>query len=187
MINKTLKYGVRVIFFIIIISCKKDNNNAEFDRLKQVIESNLGQKLIIPDSLEYYKPFANLLNKKELQNKYRYKIYSHIDASCGTCLTSLESWNKLISEFNKRKIQVVLVCTTDDKFELLKYFFESKQVRNFTHPLFLDHKNDFLKKNKFMNINKNFETVLTDNDNTIVLIGNPIMSKEIKDLYLAKN
>lgn len=185
MIDKILKYSITVILLCSIVSCKKDPNTTKFNALKLVVENNLGKKLIIPKSLELYQQLANPANKKGVVN-YSFKIYSHIDASCGTCLLNLKSWKKLIPEFNKKNVQVILVCTTDDKFELLKYFFETKEIKNFPHPLFLDHNNQFLKKNNFMNVNKNFETVLTTNDNTIVLIGNPMMSTEIKNLYLNK-
>lgn len=165
-----------------ILSCKKQQHTAKSASLKIVIDESLGEKLIIPDSLEVYDPFESSRNTKE-SSKPRLKIYSSIDASCGTCIESLKIWNQLIPEFNKKNVQVNLICSSDNKFDLLKYFFESKEIKNFTHPLLLDHKNHYLKQNRFMNESKNFETVLTNNENTILLIGNPIASNKMKELY----
>lgn len=171
-----------ILFVFSIISCKKDQKIDKINSFKLVIKNNIGKKLIIPDSLEIYHPYHYIIKYDETLMP-KFKIYSHIDTSCGTCLESLNLWNKLIPELNKKGIEVILICTADDKFELLKYFFESKEIKNFSHPLFLDYNNFYLNKNKFMSIHKKFETVLTKNDNTIVLIGNPIMSTKIKDLY----
>ena len=45
-------------------------------------------------------------------------------------------------------------------------------------------KRDFYKQNKFMKESPHFETILTDRENNILLLGNPIRSKEMKAMYL---
>lgn len=173
-----------VIFYLFcFISCeKKQQNTVKIESLKLIVNNNLGKKLIIPDSLELYHPFPNSINYKESVNS-NLKIYSHIDASCGTCVESLKSWNNLIPELNQKNIQVILICSSNNRFELLKYYFESKEIVDFSYPLLLDHKGQFLKQNSFMSKNKNFETVMTNADNKILLIGNLTYSTKIKELY----
>lgn len=176
------KYLVVILCTTSIISCKKNQNSEVVDSLKSTIDLNLGKRLIIPDSLELYNFLSDSIDIKEIFNS-ELKIYTHIDASCGTCIESLMAWNNLIPELNRNNIDVILICTSDNKFELLKYYFESKEIDNFSYPLFLDHKNNFLKNNKFMLKSKNFETVLTDKDDSILLLGNPNYSNKIKELY----
>lgn len=171
-----------ILLIFSINSCKEKRNTSKVNSLKNIINNSLGEKLKIPDSLEIYYPFSNSHNKEMPNSKL--KIFSHIDASCGTCLESLKAWGELIPELNKKNIQVHLICSSDNKFELLKYFFESKEINNFHHYLFLDHKNQYINKNRFMLESKNFETVLTNENNEILLIGNPIFSKEMKGLYI---
>lgn len=166
-----------------IISCKKNQNIVKDDSFKVVIDNILGKKLIISDSLELYHPFLNVINSKEEVLNPKLKIYSHIDASCGTCIENLKAWNNLIPEFNMKNVEVILICTSDNNFELLKYYFESKEIASFSHPLLLDHNNDYLLQNEFMSKSKNFETVLTDKNNEILLLGNPNYSIKIKELY----
>lgn len=57
-------------------------------------------------------------------------------------------------------------------------------IKDFSYPFFLDKKKEFVKKNDFMGKFRGFETVLTDKNNTILLMGNPVKSKEIRELYL---
>lgn len=178
-----IKYIMVLLITFSIISCKKNQNIiSEADSFKVVIDNSLGKKLIISDSLELYHPFPSSINNKEVLSP-KLKIYSHIDASCGTCIESLKAWNNLIPEFNRKNVEVVLICTSDNNFELLKYYFESKEITNFSHPLLLDHNNDYLRQNEFMSKSKNFETVLTDKNDEILLLGNPNFSIKIKELF----
>ena len=170
------------LYLCSMMSCEKKQNTAKVESLKLVINNNLGKKLIVPNSLELYRPLSSSITNRELSNS-KLKIYSSIDASCGTCVESLKIWNNLIPELNEKDVQVVLICSSDNKFELLKYFFETKEIKHFSHPLFLDHQNQYLKQNRFMSESKNFETVLTDKDDKILLIGNPIASNKMKELY----
>ncbi len=178
-----MKY-VMILCLYSIISCKEKQNTTKINSLKNIVNNNLGEKLKIPDSLEVYYPFSNSHNKEMLNSEL--KIYSHIDASCGTCIENLQAWNKLIPELNEKDVQVYLICSSDDKFELLKYFFESKEIDNFHHYLFLDYNNQYIKQNGFMLENKNFETVLINDYNEILLMGEIIFSREMKELYFSE-
>tara|TARA_R110001583_G_scaffold54028_2_gene166069 strand:+ start:2212 stop:2790 length:579 start_codon:yes stop_codon:yes gene_type:complete len=177
-----VKISMILLYIFSIISCEKKHKNTQVNSFKFVIDNNLGEKLLIPDSLELYHPFTVINNNKKVLNS-KLKIYTHIDASCGTCIETLKAWNNLIPEINREGVQVILICSSDNKFELLKFYFESKEIKNFSHPLFLDHKNNFMEKNRFMSESKNFETVLTDKNDKILLIGNPNFSNKIKELY----
>lgn len=178
-----MKKNIMILLCIFsIIACEKKHNKTQVNSFKTIIDNNLKKKLIIPDSLELYNPFPDSINKNKVLSS-KLKIYSHIDASCGTCIETLKAWNNLIPEISKKGVQVILICSSDNNFELLKYYFESQEIANFSHPLFLDYKNNFLEKNKFMLESKNFETVLTDNDDKILIIGNPNFSIKIKELY----
>ncbi|KQC02756.1 hypothetical protein [Pedobacter sp. Hv1] len=173
-----------LIWMCCIISCKNKEETDEIASLKSVVENTLGKKLIIPASLPTYSPFTNYIADSAAIFNSEYRIYSKVNASCGSCITHINLWKNLIAEFSKYKIPVILVCNSDDQFELIKYFCETGKLKSFSYPFFLDRKNEFVKKNKFMAASKNFETVLTDKNNTILLLGNPAVSKAINKLYL---
>lgn len=154
-----LKNLMILLCFFSIISCHKKRNKEKVDSFKTIIDNNIGKKLIVSDSLELYHPFPNSINNKITLNT-ELKIYSHIDASCGTCIETLKAWNNIIPELRREGVQVILICSSDNRFELLKYYFESKEIENFNYPLLLDYKNNFIEENQFMLESKNFETVL---------------------------
>lgn len=176
-----------MIFFFFIDSAASCQNREIQDkeaRLKLVIENCLGKKLMIPDSLSTYVPFRDYIMDSVKLSNAKFKIYSHINASCPTCVLDIKLWNSIITEFEKFKVPVILICESDDNFELIKYIHETGEIKDFSYPLFFDIKKEFFKQNKFMKESQHFETVLTDNENNILLLGNPIRSKEMRDMYL---
>jgi len=181
---KIVKYMILIIFVTLTISCQNKENQKREAHLKSVIENCLGKKLTIPDSLRIYAPFYNYIADSVQLSNARFKIYSHINASCPTCVRDILLWNNIIPSFEKFEVPVILICESDDNFELFKYIIESGEINNFSYPFFLDVKCDFFTQNKFMKESPQFETVLTNRDNTILLLGNPIRSKEMKNIYL---
>jgi len=177
----TIKIILLIFVAMVINSCNEKHNKKTINSFKAIIDNNLGKKIKLPDSLILHKPFLNSNNQFASDTKM--KVYSHIDASCGTCIESLKAWNNLIPEFNKQKVKVYLICSSDDRFDLLKYYFESKEIDNFSYNLYFDYNNDYLIKNEFMFESRNFETVLVDENGTILVIGNPNYSKKIKEMY----
>ncbi len=182
--NHILRTSLVLICMCCIIACRNKEQTDEIASLESVVEHTLGKKLILPSSLQTYSPFTNYLADSAEVFNSEYRIYSKVNASCGSCITHINLWNKLITEFSKYKVPVILVCNSDDQFELIKYVCETGKLKSFSYPFFLDNRNEFVKTNKFMAKSKNFETVLTDRNNTILLMGNPMVSKEINALYL---
>lgn len=180
---------IRIIFWLLcvstIISCKeKKLNSVKIKSLESVVETTLNKKLNIPDSLGVYAPFSKYIaNESNILNS-EFRIYSRVDASCGTCIGDINTWYELIPEFSRYKVPIILICSSDDNFELIKYFCETGAITNFGYPFFLDQNNEFVRNNKFMATDKSFETVLTDQNNNILAVGNPVHSKGIKKIYL---
>lgn len=189
--NDITRILILVFISITIISCNNKKDRERIKHLTKEINNTIGKTLIIPDSLETYIPPYSLMTQSDFEdqraeNTFKLKLFSHIDASCGTCVESILSWDSIIPKLKKKNVQVNLICSSSSDFELLKYFFESEQINNFSHYLLLDNKNVFLEDNPFMSQSKNFETTLVNNNNEILLIGNPIYSKEMKDIYFEK-
>ncbi len=171
---------------LILFFCSCNFQKDKTKKLISLINKNIGQELIIPDSVEIYKPFSSYLLDSIDIAKSSFKIYTQINTSCGTCIEKINKWDSLAIEFQKLKVPIIIICTTNDRFEVLKYACEQNIIKKFSYPFFLDKKNQFLKKNNFMMKHKGLKTVLTDNSNNILLIGNPLMIKEVRGLYVAK-
>lgn len=170
----------------ICICCKKEQIKDEKIKLfTNVVSENLGKELFIPEDLESYTPFQPYATDSIQLANSSLKLYSHINTSCSTCLEDIDKWFSFASEVKKYKIPIILICKSDkDNFESIKYLCETNKIKKFPFPFFLDIKDNYVNKNPFMNASKDFETVLTDKNNTILLIGNPLHSNEMKELYL---
>ena len=173
------------MFFVVIsfiMSCKEKSNDNRL--IKDIIKNTLDKELVLPDELKAYIPFTNYITDSTKIFKSELKIYSYVDASCATCIENIKSWAKLIPDFTKYDVSIILIFGSKDEFELIKHLCESKKVNDFPFPFFFDKKNKYLKLNKFMEHNTTFQTVLVNNNNRILLLGNPTHSKEITDMYL---
>lgn len=169
------------VFFI--VGCKNKNDD-KINSLKTIINDVLGEKLILPDSIYIYKPFTNYKTDSTKISNSKLKIYTYINASCGICIDNIKSWSDFLAELNEYRVPIILIFKSDDNFQSIQYLCESGEVDFFPYPFFFDKNNEYEKLNKFMDGIKDFETVLTDKNNNILLLGNPIRLKATKDLYL---
>jgi len=173
-----------VVCLCFLLSCQNTDRSANKASLETTIGSTLGKKLFLPTNLRVYSPFPDLVADSSTISNAEYKLFTHINASCGSCIAQIKLWENLVTEFDKFKIPIILICDSDDRFELLKYLCETGGIEKFSYPFFLDKKNEYIKRNQFMEKVQDFETVLADKENNILLLGNPIRSKEMKGLYL---
>ncbi|HBK72127.1 MAG TPA: hypothetical protein DDZ39_10825 [Flavobacteriaceae bacterium] len=119
-----------------LASCKEIKKTEQLEPVRPIIETTLGSKLIIPDSLVAYSPFSNYIYSNEDIEKSEYKIYSKLDASCGTCISRVNLWINIVADFKEVKVPIVLVCSSNDEFELLKYLCETEKIKGFQYPFF---------------------------------------------------
>ena len=173
-----------VSFLLIIVSFSYCNNSQNHKNTQKQPESEKKvETVVLPDSLEVYNPFnthgidVNELAKRPL------KIYGFIDVSCSSCLTNIKNWAKIAIKLEKYDIPVILICQSQDNYELLKYLCEKKDIPKLPLPFYFDTKNQFFKKNKFLNPSPNNNTVLVDKNNLVLLVGDPTLSDNIKDSY----
>ncbi|HBJ01312.1 MAG TPA: hypothetical protein DDY89_11640 [Lysinibacillus sp.] len=97
----------------------------------------------LPNNLIVYNPFnRSVLDSNQIANS-TFKIYSFIDVSCPSCLTNLQNWNKVASELSKYKVPIILVCQSEDNFELIKYLCEKKDIPEFPFPFYFDDQKQF--------------------------------------------
>lgn len=178
---KKVTLSIIILVSILSISCK-NKETKRVEETKVGIRNILGKTLNTPN-LEIYNPFDKNVTYQDM-NTSEYKIYSSINASCGTCISRINLWSNIVDDFALIKVPIILVLNSDDNFELFKYLCEKKDIKSFKYPFFFDKYKDFINKNKFMKSNKMFETVLVDKNNKIIALGNPAISKTIKDLYI---
>ena len=182
--NKKIKKIFLLFLAIILISCKKSTRNS--DSLKETVKTTLGTKLVLSENIYLYKPFKSYkLDSIKIKNA-DFKIYSLINASCGDCINKINNWEIFSKELNNYEIPIILIFRSNDNFELLKNMLDMNKVNPFPYPFLFDYKNELIKSNRFMEESDSFMTILTDNNNSILLMGDPLNSEKIKTLYLNK-
>lgn len=175
----TILYKIfRLIFslFLILPSCC----TSEQKEIEKELLSLMGKRIelgttLIPFSLDSIPD--NLTDS--LRNKSRFKVIYYIDSiNCSECeIRTMAPWHNYIKSY-KNNLSVWIIFNSSD-IQNIQVAMEKYNL-NFTY--FLDVESNFKKANPFISNNKLFNCVLTQND-TIVLIGNPIKNKDIEILY----
>lgn len=167
------------LFFILITSissCNIDNKTN-----KSILSEWIGKNFIFPPNVQ----FVNNISQKEetLNLNKKFKLVTYIDSiGCIACKLKMHLWKDLIKEFenvSQNNISFVFIINSKDNKEI-NYILEESE---FEYPVCFD-KNDLF--NKTNNFPKNIElqTFLLDKDNNVILVGNPLFSISIKNLYL---
>jgi hypothetical protein len=162
------------IFFF--ISCI--NNEKLIDTTEKI-------RFSFPDSLIAYRPFkiektipSNYLEKADV------RLITYIDVSCPSCLSTIENWKIVENKLSPYKIPVLLICQSEDKFEMFKFLCETKKIQNLILPFYLDKTKQFFKKNPFLNHKPNQHTVLIDKNDNILIDGDLTLDKTTEKNYI---
>lgn len=171
-----------IVFMILLIitSC----NNKDQKKIENIVKKSIGRNIILPTTLNLYQPFVEEVKDSLSTVESSYKVYARVDVSCGSCLSKIKLWNDLLLELDAFDISLIMICESEDHFELFKYLCETEKIKPTSYPFFLDDKNDFLKKNKFLKNHKQLETVLVNHNNEIIVVGDATKNKKMKELYL---
>lgn len=114
-----------------------------------------------------------------------YKIFVYIDSiGCSSCKLQLHEWKKFITQLDSisdKDIQFIFILHPKDIREIKI----QAKINKFDYPLFFDKNNEFDKLNKFPS-DISLQTFLLDQNNKVILLGNPIQNPKIKELYLNK-
>jgi len=143
------------------------------------------EKISMPDHVEVYNPYMGKDLTDPLKSKAPLKIYTLINVSCSPCFLKLEKWDKLQAEIKAiRPVAIIPLCDSKDNFEMIRFLFESERIPKNQLALVLDLDGKFIKQNSTLISPVGELTALTDENNNILLTGNPIENKDDKDKFL---
>lgn len=154
------------------IGCKETSQ-----KTKNLVNLWIGKKIILPDKnlmRRIEKGSPNLLYKK-------LKIITFIDGDCSVCVDELQEWKKLLKKIDTAKVGFVCLINSNDKlitFERL----DSLEI-HLEHPYFYDERDSLRIKNAIPD-DKLFQTFLVNEQNEVLLLGNPTRHKKMEALYL---
>lgn len=182
---KNYYFYIIAVNALLLTSCtNKENTDKE---LKVQVSEHF--RIQPPKQIELYNQYLSdsLHQNVTLDTNKRHKIYTTIDVSCATCLEKIKKWDRFYSELGElnNKIAIIPVCVSKDRFESLKFLFETNKLPQIKIPLALDVDNTFVKQNLSLWKKYGDFTVLTDSKNNVILIGDPIGNEKDKDDFIA--
>ena len=139
----------------------------------------------MPEHVEVYNPYMGKELSDPLKSNASLKIYTLINVSCSPCFLKLEKWDKLQAEIKAIKpVAIIPVCVAKDNFEMIRFLFESEKIPKNQLPLVFDLDSKFIQKNSAL-VNPLGElTALTDQNNNVLLTGDPLENKDDKDKFI---
>lgn len=147
------------------------------------IEENMFQMLsdtiAIPyDSLLYYSQYGGDTN-------YRfhapYQMVVFLDSmNCSKCtIKMLFEWNELFKLEKERRVEFVYIVSSKDTLGIIEAYNNSA----LKHGIHLDTCGVFRSRNPHVPSDAMFHTFMIDKNHQVVLVGNPIRSPQIRNLF----
>lgn len=163
-------------FIFVVTSCKE----TEKERITRLVKEWQGKTVVFPQK-PVFTLFADTLDWQIPDSEY--KVLAYVDSiGCVSCKLQLLKWREWIREVKALTGEAVPFV----------FFFHAKKPRDiiytmkrdqFDYPVCLDTEGELNRLNHFPT-DMAFQTFLLDRENRVVVIGNPIHSPSVKELYL---
>jgi hypothetical protein len=148
-------------------------------KIKETYAEWIDKQIVMPDSIKPYS-FAEEVSK-EYANTCKIFLYVN-DKECVRCWLKLPNWKILLSDIHKltnSDVEMLICAQPKDKDVLEKIMKEER----FYVPIYFDYNGVVNGINHFDN-NTHFHCFLLDENNHVILIGNPVQNPKIRDLYI---
>lgn len=176
-----LSYVIALIFVIINSSCIGNKDKKSWNKtVVSMVNKWHDKKIYLPDSLPMIEASndSSIFLLSNLKNKY--KLVTFINAECSVCLIHFKFWEEFVREIGHDNI----MC--DFVFLVSKKFVNGEVIRNtgFTQPYVIDDETLFISENELWD--KRFQCVLLNENNQVIIIGDPTLNPKLKDYYNLK-
>lgn len=172
-------FNEAIILLLLIFSTSCINNQTE-DGIKNMIDKKVDLSGLVQVKSKDCND-TSLITDANLSAK----LVMYLDtASCSSCVINkigqYDSFYKKSKESKGKFILIFVMSVPQKEFSTIKNYIISK---NFEYPIYFDNENKFRKKNDFIPDNSRFHSFLLDESNRITLVGNPIVSDSMWELY----
>jgi len=148
--------------------------------IRSIVKHWIGKKIEIPTQSVWT---VNAVDTITLKSVHKFSIVNYIDSTgCIRCKSQLPDWKNFIEEIRPvfgDKVSVMIFMHPHRIFDA-KY---AIQRDSFPYPVCIEINDDFNRLNHFPEDDR-FRCFLLDENNRVVLIGNPVQNSKIKDLYI---
>ncbi len=178
-VSKNLINKILVTFFLAQL-CSCENNDFLHEELRKIKSHNINLPM---QKMTCYSEKCIDKNKESDNSLLKYKMIVFTDSSeCSSCaIKSLNQWNKLLYMEDKGKVKFYFV------FSLIKgnaqEIHYAYRISGLNHPIYVDTCNAFLRANPHIPSNPLFHSFLLDENDSVILVGNPVRNKKIEELF----
>lgn len=176
--NQTICSFVFVIFCILSSCVPKANQ--ENKKLKSELLKWIGKEIQLPRDVKIMANQKDTLCDEIFSKKF--KVINYVDSvGCTGCKFKLYEWGQIIKNTLAKNNNVsFLFYVQSNNYRNLNYIIKNN---HFAYPIIFDY-DDKLNKLNHLPDNYQFHTFLLNENNQIILIGNPIGNSKLLDLYL---
>jgi hypothetical protein len=167
-----------VLMLVMFFACNEKNDHRS--EAERIVSEWLGKTIHFPDSIVF-----SVFGQDTLVNDYSqapFKLFLYIDAKgCTSCNFKMYQWKDLLVESDSiagDMLSFILCVQPGDRSELIHLLQRDK----FNYPVIIDDHDQFNKLNHFPEMPA-FQCFLLDKDNTVLLVGNPILNPAVWELY----
>jgi hypothetical protein len=164
------------MLFSITYSCK---NKQRISEAQKIVAEWVGKEIKFPKGVK-----CLYMGKDTACSGFikPYRVLVYIDSiGCSNCKFKLSAWQELMQDSN---------FLISNNVDFLFYFQPKKKeditfllkVERFKYPVYLDMKNEINRLNHFPN-KIEYQCFLLDNNNKVLMIGNPTLDPKIWELY----
>ena len=178
----------RICYILVIVYniCFFFSCNSPKKELQDAIEQMQSRKIAIP--YEQMNCWANdSILKVSPWEKAKLKLVHYIDsATCSSCYLQKVKMNDYLfrmEELSNNEFYNVIIINPGNKMnEELEKLFSEKLI---PQTIFIDSTNNFAQVNPNIPHETKYHTFLVDDNNKVILVGNPIVNKKIKDIFMS--
>lgn len=168
-------YIIISVFFL--VSCRQKN-----EHIKLTMESMMSCRVNL--CLDELHDQTLIPHKDKDLERANLKIIQYVDSfECAPCILDyLHIWNSLINDRRLEKPKVQFAFIIAPSKEKLEDAYLSVQSSGVKAMIYIDSLSVFSRKNPEIPREKMYHTFVLDRNNNVVLIGNPILNKGVKEL-----
>lgn len=164
------KYSTLIVIFCLFFACTSKSE------VEKTVKHWQGKQFFLPNDSLMIK--ANRSTFTPVVKKI--KIATTINASCGACINELVDWMVFMKGIDTSQVGFVFLLYSND--HLMAFEKINPVSIHFEYPYFHDKGKKVFLKNDIPE-SKLYQTFLLDSTNHVILVGNPIISKDLSALY----
>ncbi len=173
MINQIFRRLMLFSCVLSLISCR--------NRIKQDIEKLTSTPITLPLNIDIVVNGRDSLITNYYDSEYKLIIYADPDGCASCSVAKLYLWDPLIkySETFNNRLKFYYIFGTQDS----KKIKATLMSNDFSYPVLIDESMEFERLNPHIPKNKSMHTFLLDNNNNVLLIGDPLINKDVEKMF----